>query len=54
MTSELWERIKYKTTFMVDFDANKLIECAAIAVNVNVPKADTSIVTGRVSTAVVS
>ena len=38
---QLWERIKYKTTFMVDFDTEALIDtCAeAIARNVNVPKA---------------
>lgn len=37
---ELWDRIKFKTTFMVDFNVEELIqECAqAIRDNVNVPK----------------
>jgi type III restriction enzyme len=37
----LWDQIKYRTTFMVDFDVAQLItECAeAIKKNVNVPKA---------------
>jgi type III restriction enzyme len=37
----LWDQIKYRTTFMVDFDVDQLItDCAeAIKKNVNVPKA---------------